>query len=131
MTATVNVELGTGVVVDVGVPVISPVAEFKLRPVGSEPAEIVQAKGEVPSLTVKTWSYGVPRLPFGSEAVEMANVRAAASIEMLSAVVADAGGVAESVTFIVKLEVPAAVGVPVMAPVLASKASPAGRLCIN
>jgi len=34
----------------------------------------------------------------------------------------------ESTTFAVKLYVPAVVGVPVMAPVLAFKAKPAGRL---
>jgi len=34
----------------------------------------------------------------------------------------------ESTTFAVKLNVPAVVGVPVMAPVLAFKAKPAGRL---
>ena len=48
--------------------------------------------------------------------------------EMLSALVADCVGLPESVTFTVIFEVPAAVGVPVIAPVLAFKASPLGRL---
>ena len=44
------------------------------------------------------------------------------------AVVVPAAVPVESTTFAVKLNVPAVVGVPVMAPVLAFKAKPAGRL---
>ena len=56
VTVTVNVKLGGVVVVDVGVPVISPVVGLKLKPVGSEPAETLQAKGVVPPVTVNIWS---------------------------------------------------------------------------
>ena len=47
---------------------------------------------------------------------------------ILSRVVTELGGVAESVTFTVIGDVPAAVGVPEMAPVLGSKARPAGSV---
>ena len=49
-------------------------------------------------------------------------------IKMLRAWVADCAGLLESVTFTVKLAVPLGpLGVPVIAPVLAFMASPAGR----
>ena len=47
---------------------------------------------------------------------------------MLSTFATDTGGLLESVAFTVMAEVPAAVGVPVMAPVLAFKTRPLGRL---
>ena len=53
ITFTVNVKLGGVVVEEVGVPVISPVVAFTLKPVGSEPAETLQAKGEVPPVAVR------------------------------------------------------------------------------
>jgi hypothetical protein len=46
---------------------------------------------------------------------------------MLSAFESERAGLPESVTRAVKFEVPAVVGVPVMAPVLAFKLSPAGK----
>ena len=67
-------------------------------------------------------------LPLGSEGVEIAKVGAAAWMAMLSAVVTEFGGVAESVTFNVMGEAPAAVGVPVITPVLGFKARPAGSV---
>jgi hypothetical protein len=47
---------------------------------------------------------------------------------MLSGVVAVAGGELESVTWTVKLEMPAPLGVPVIAPVLTFKCKPTGKL---
>jgi hypothetical protein len=47
---------------------------------------------------------------------------------MLRLAVAVSGVVSESLTPTVKLEVPAAVGVPVITPVLAPSVNPAGRL---
>ena len=49
-------------------------------------------------------------------------------MEMLSAVVTEFGGLAESVAFTVIGEVPAAVGVPVMAPVVGFRVRPAGSV---
>jgi len=46
---------------------------------------------------------------------------------MLSCFVADSAGVPESVTLTVNVEVPVAVGVPLIAPVLPFNESPAGR----
>jgi hypothetical protein len=40
-------------VVEPGVPLITPVAEFRVRPPGSDPAVSVQVKGPVPPVTTK------------------------------------------------------------------------------
>ena len=56
VTVMVKVELGGGVVVDVGVPVISPVVAFRLKPAGSATDEALQVKGEVPPVTLRIWS---------------------------------------------------------------------------
>jgi hypothetical protein len=52
----------------------------------------------------------------------------AATTEMVRLAVAVSGVVSESATPMVKLEVPAAVGVPEITPVLALSVKPAGRL---
>ena len=70
--------------------------------------------------------YAVPILPPGSEVVVMAS---AALIVMLSAAVAVPGvGAVESVTFTVKLDVPVALGVPEIAPVVEFKVKPVGNV---
>jgi hypothetical protein len=51
-----NVKLGGVVVEEVGVPVISPVVALRLKPVGSEPEETLQVKGDVPPVGVRIWS---------------------------------------------------------------------------
>ena len=66
--------------------------------------------------------------PLGREAVEMAKGGAAALMVMLKGIAAELGGLAESVAVIVTAEVPAAVGVPAMAPVLGFRVRPAGRV---
>ena len=60
--------------------------------------------------------------------MEIAKVGPTALMTMLSAVVTEFGGAVESVTLTVMGEVPAAVGVPVMAPVLGLKVRPAGSV---
>ena len=52
----VNVKLGGVVVEEVGVPVISPVAAFKLKPAGREPVETLQVNGAVPPEAERIWS---------------------------------------------------------------------------
>ena len=65
-------------------------------------------------------------MPFGSEVVEI--VREAASTVMVNALVAEIAGLPESVSWKVRFEVPGAVGVPLMTPVLAFKLRPAGSV---
>ena len=65
------------------------------------------------------------RLPAGRLVVVIAN---AAFTVMLRFAVAESFGLEESVTFAVKFVVPEAVGVPVIAPVLAFRVRPAGKL---
>ena len=67
-------------------------------------------------------------VPLGREAVEMAKTGAAALMVMLKGIAMELGGFAESVALNEMDEVPAAVGVPVMAPVVGFRASPAGRV---
>ena len=66
-------------------------------------------------------------VPLGREAVEMAKGGAAALMVMLKGIATELGGLAESVAVIVTAEVPAAVGVPAMAPVR-FRVRPAGRV---
>src|SRR5437588_11465737 len=56
VAVTVNVKLGGVVVAEVGVPVISPVVAFKLKPAGSEPVEMLQVNGAVPPEAERIWS---------------------------------------------------------------------------
>ena len=58
---------------------------------------------------------------------QILTVEGAAATVMLSALVVLCTGLLESLTCAVKLKVPVVVGVPVMAPVLAFSAKPAGR----
>lgn len=68
----------------------------------------------------------MPMMPEGREAVETAS--AAFTVMLRFAVAVCAVGVLESVTLAVKLEVPAAVGLPEIKPVLLFSISPLGRL---
>lgn len=63
-------------------------------------------------------------VPFGKEEVVIAKVVATTMLNCFVAVCAV--GVDESVAFTVNVNVPAAVGVPVMAPLVAPMESPAG-----
>ena len=56
VTTTVNVELSGGEVVNVGVPVISPVVTIRFNPAGSDPDEMLHVKGGVPPVTANIWS---------------------------------------------------------------------------
>src|SRR5215471_2518918 len=67
-------------------------------------------------------------VPLGRDAVEIAKAGVLASTVMLSVIVADLGGLAESVAPTVIADVPAAVGVPVIAPVLGFRVKPAGSV---
>lgn len=67
-----------------------------------------------------------PATALPSEAAVVVMTSGAGTIEMLSCCVAETGVAAESVTLIVKVELPGAVGVPEIVP-LALKVSPAGN----
>jgi len=83
----------------------------------------------VPPVAARDWLYAELTMPPGKVAVETARGagRVAAVMSMESALVAVAA--AESVTRTVKLDVPAAVGVPLITPA-ALRVSPAGRVPI-
>lgn len=71
--------------------------------------------------------YAIPTIPPGSEVVVIFS-ELVVEMVMLSAFVADICGEDVSVTLTVKDEVPDAVGVPEMTPVLAASVKPAGRV---
>jgi hypothetical protein len=106
----------------VGVPLI--VAPVRVRPSGRGP-EIVQLYGPVPPLALRTKLYGTPTVAVGADVVVITS--GAGLITMLSEPDAVCGvGVPLSVTSMVKLNVPAFVGVPlIVAPV---RVSPSGRV---
>jgi hypothetical protein len=123
-SVTVKVKLNVPAVV--GVPEMVPVELSMVSPGGSDPLAIDQLYGGVPPVTATVAEYGTPTVPLGREVVVMSPLEppAETTIER-SAVAVRAVGVVESVTVTVKSEVPAAVGVPEMAPLEASRLSPA------
>jgi hypothetical protein len=109
----------------VGVPAIA--EPLSAKPAGKLPAVTAQLTLPVPPLAVTVALYVVPAMPLGTEVVVMANC--AGLMVRLNCCVAETGPSCPpeaSVTFTVKLAVPALVGVPDTAPPLL-KASPAGR----
>src|ERR1017187_10813987 len=65
---TLNVS-GVAVMGFVGVPLISPVAAFKVRPAGNVPAVTCQLAGGTPPVDVSVCEYAVPTTPLGSDVV--------------------------------------------------------------
>jgi hypothetical protein len=53
----------------VGIPEITPVEEFKDKPVGREPEVIDQVYGVVPPEACKVWEYAEPPVPEGKDEV--------------------------------------------------------------
>jgi hypothetical protein len=113
----------------VGVPEIEPVEAVKLSPAGNEPELMLQMYGVVPPVAASVAVYAVPCVPFDSELVVMltADVVLESTVMLRAWVAVWAVGVVESVTFTVKLNVPAEVGVPEITPLDAVKLSPGGR----
>jgi hypothetical protein len=126
LSLTVAVKLDVPLVV--GVPEIIPVVAARVSPAGRLPAVIDQVYAGVPPVADMGLEYAVVAVPPGSEAeiVNAGGVGAATTIERVTDLVC--AGLPASVTVAVKLDVPLAVGVPEISPVLAPKASPAGRL---
>ena len=110
----------------VGVPEITPVDATRLNPAGNVPALTLQVYGVVPPLACSVVEYAVPAVPPGNDVVVTVGGCAAATTAMLNAFVPLL--FAASVTCIVNDTVPAAVGVPEIMPVDATKLSPAGNV---
>jgi hypothetical protein len=109
----------------VGVPEIVPVPD-SVTPAGSAPEAMLQLYGVVPPLAVSVAEYTVPACPAGNALVVICTGTAVAlTVSVNVFVVVCAVGVVESVTFAVKLNVPAAIGVPEIVPVPDS-VTPAG-----
>ena len=120
-SVTLTVKLDVPAVV--GVPVIVPVLD-NVRPAGRDPALMVHVYGAVPPDTPRVCcGYAVPAVPPGSDVVVMVGGVAAALMTICSGCVAER--FAASVTWAVKLDVPAVVGVPLIMPVL-DNVRPAG-----
>ena len=104
----------------VGVPVITPPTSI-LKPAGKLPPEMSQVIGAVP-VAASVALYDTPTLPFGNEVVVITG--GTALMIMLSTL---ESLLATFVALTVKLDVPAAVGVPVITPPT-SILKPAGKL---
>lgn len=111
----------------VGVPEITPVAAFRVRPAGIEPALMDQLYGVKPPVACKVALYAVPATAFVSVVVVMTRGGGAVATVKLNAAVADAAGEAESATAAVKLNAPEEVGVPEITPVVALSVRPGGN----
>lgn len=114
--ASVTVNDAAYVPASVGVPVICPVDELMDNPGGILEAD--HRYGGMPPVAAIVAEYGVPTVPLGNDAVVIVS-SAGAPIVKLSVFDAVCGvGDDESVTVTVTVLVPAAVGVPVICPVL-------------
>jgi hypothetical protein len=98
---------------------------LKLRPAGKAPDAIVQEYGVVPLLAVSVDEYAVPTVPLGNEVVLIVSVGALVMIE--NGLVAFCTGKEESVTWTVKLDWPALLGIPLIVPSLL-RLRPAGNV---
>jgi hypothetical protein len=107
----------------VGVPPIAPVDAFSVRPAGSPVA--VHVYGALPPLATRVAPYAVFTAPLGRDVVVMATAGAIVNVKFLVAV--RCVGLVESVTVTATVLVPAAVGVPLIAPVDAFSVRPAGN----
>jgi hypothetical protein len=108
----------------VGMPLIVPVVAFNVSPAGSIPCVNVHVYGVVPPVAVCRKRNGKPISPLAVAPEVIVSGPITASVKALVAV---NGVVDESVAWIVKLDVPVAVGVPASTPALV-RVSPAGKL---
>ena len=122
--ASVTCTVNDTVPVVVGVPEITPVDATRLNPVGNEPELIDQVYGAVPPLACKVVEYAVPTVPLGNDVVVTVGGCAATVIFNTFVPVLFAA----SVTCAVNDIVPAAIGVPEIAPVDATRLNPAGSV---
>jgi len=107
----------------VGVPAIAPVAEVNVRPGGKPPEATVHVNGAVPPETDAIALYATPTTPSGSDVIEKESCGFTTSANDALPV---RDGVEESVTCIVKSEVPLELGTPEITPVFALRLKPVG-----
>src|ERR1041384_7945751 len=101
---------------------MSPVEEARLSPPGNAPVVMVHVSGGLPPIAVNRALKVTPFVALGISPVVTVTGGAATVIVKVFCAVLDA----ESVTCSVALKVPAAVGVPAIAPVLEFKETPGG-----
>ena len=124
--ASVTCTVNDAVPAAVGVPEITPVDATRLNPAGNVPALTLQVYGVVPPLACSVVEYAVPAVPPGSDVVVTVGGCGAAATAMLKAFVPVL--FAASFTCTVNDTVPAAVGVPEITPVDATRFNPAGNV---
>jgi len=113
----------------VGVPVIAPVAPFKIKPAGRVPPVNVHVYGELPPLAASVPEYATPICPFGKLWVVMVIPDDAAAIVSERVADADSGVALESSTVNDKDKLATlCVGVPEITPVALFSERPAGRV---
>src|SRR5215831_15676076 len=105
-----------------GVPLTTPPEAFSVRPSGSAPADIRNAYGAVPPVTVIVKLYGAPATAPGREAALVNAMPGAIVMPNVFCAVR----LAASVSVTVKLKLPVAAGVPASTPVGASSVRPGG-----
>ena len=105
---------------------MAPVVGFSSKPGGSVPAVIEKVYGGVPPVATSAELYGTPTcaVPAGQASMTVGGFTV---ILQLISLILDLRP-EESMISTVKLNVPAVVGVPVMAPVVAFSVKPGGRL---
>jgi len=106
----------------VGAPVMAPVVAFNVRPAGRLPEEIENVYGPTPPIATSAELYATP-----TWAVTPGQASAIGADTVIVQLVVAAVPV-ESTSLTVKLNVPAVVGVPAMAPVVVFSVRPGGRL---
>ena len=105
----------------VGVPEMTPVVSFKLRPAGSVRLEIDQVIGIEP-VASSVWLYDCPTMPPGRAVVVTAGICVMTMLMFLVVFPT------EFIDLIVKPNVPIVVGIPVIAPVVSFKFRPVGSV---
>jgi hypothetical protein len=107
----------------VGVPEICPFETLRVSPTGRVPTETDQVNGRVPPAEVNVWLYAAPAVP----SVKAVVVTLGKGLTVMPRALVFVAPLS-SVTWTVKLLVPAVVGVPEITPVAGLRLSPAGRL---
>src|ERR1035437_5012985 len=123
--ASVTWNVGVAVPAVVGVPLITPVEGFNVKPVGKFP-DNCQVVAPVPPVEVSVCEYGTPTIPSLSAVVVIFSGGIWDTIVTIA--VAVCGGAPESVTLNVRVADPAADGVPLTTPVAALNVKPTGSV---